>query len=176
MRLGFLWLFRLLCLPYVARLTMLPSVPLSIFSTLLAFSPARLLPRSCRRQFSWPGMLHLTHNAGRDLVSHLSHWDEFWEELKQVCYLWSEGRKERFLRFCVHPLLGSCKELEQCTGLSKLYTKRQGAEWPLNERSLCDCDCDFPGCKKGDADSCWNFWKICHIIFRCICWHRILSV
>ena len=89
------------------------------------------------RAFTFPGVLHISHNILADLSSHLEHWTQFYQQLQQFKWLWQDGRKERFIRFCVEPLLGQAPaELEKENGLQSLYTARFGEVTMFCQRLL----------------------------------------
>lgn len=74
-----------------------------------------------------PGILHIVHNLLSEVNEHMHHWGKFYEGLKQVSLLLREGRRERFIQFCVRPssFSGQASAVE-VKSFAKLHEARFG--------------------------------------------------
>ena len=86
-------------------------------------SSSMFLPQALRI----PGSLHIINNALEQVTESLSHWQEFLKQLKLFEALWSFGRLQRFVNYCLRPsvLSHKCDDILR-QKLGSLYTKRWG--------------------------------------------------
>eukprot|EP00971_Amphidinium_carterae_P351392 6492089-Amphidinium_carterae.3 len=96
----------------------------SFYKEGLAFMRTHASARFMLSAFSVPGLLHICHNIQRELCEHMQHWQTFFSNLKQFSLLWSDGRRDRFIRFCVLPALGYVPQELNHFKLKTLYTAR----------------------------------------------------
>ena len=84
---------------------------------------ASLLPLA----LTLPGVLHIVHNTMKEIKHNLPGWDTFWPKLQVLERLLKDGRRARFIRFCLleSPLRGWAKELEHAK-FGSLYESRWG--------------------------------------------------
>lgn len=74
-----------------------------------------------------PAVLHIVHNLLREVDTKLRGWADFWPKLKMLERLFKDGRRERFIRFCVMPtpLRDQASEFEAAS-IGHLYEERFG--------------------------------------------------
>ena len=72
-----------------------------------------------------PGALHIVNNALKEVSGSMAYWETWFEQLKAFEALWSCGRLQRFINYCVRPsaLHQKADELLR-TKLGSLYMSR----------------------------------------------------
>lgn len=72
-----------------------------------------------------PGMLHINNNMLKEVAAELHSWKRFFGLLKIIKLLWQDGRRERYIQFCVRTstMPQFADELEALL-LGSLYTER----------------------------------------------------
>lgn len=74
-----------------------------------------------------PGTLHIIHNCLAEVTTSFSHWQTFFPQLKLFEALWTHGRLQRFVNYCLRPsvLRDKCDDVLR-QKLGSLYESRWG--------------------------------------------------
>ena len=73
-----------------------------------------------------PGTLHLISNLTREISAGLGHWAAWFKQLRQFEHLWKEGRKDRYLAYCLLPSDLAARSSDFDVELGSLYKQRWG--------------------------------------------------